>query len=203
MTCPGKLFEGEIAQSARAQGLLYTPIPLARRGNRGCHSSPYDGFLVLGPYHLAVEMKSLRLHGAFPLSSVRPHQVTAMQDLCKQGAASFLLIRMGRIKIAGGKTRPEITSWAMPMALWDALKSDCERIGRVSVPYAWFSDPLRFAAVPRLPRTRTRAAAWDLRSGLADASRLLSRPSACPASASLAGVLPGLLSPPSRRREAA
>jgi hypothetical protein len=203
MVCRGKLFEGEIAQSARAQGLLYTPIPLARQGVKGCHSSPYDGFLVVGPYHLAVEMKSLRLHGSFPLSSVVPHQAEALTRCATEGAASFLLLRMGRRKLENGKETPDIVAFCLPMALWSALVRDVERVGRKSVPLAWFSDPLRFARVPRLPRTRTRAASWDLRTGLAEAAKLLSRPSAVPASAPLAGILPGLLKPLRSRREAA
>ena len=57
---------------------------------------PYDGFLIDRGIHVALELKSMKTWGAFPLKSLPEHQRAALLRVIEEEGRAFLLINMRR-----------------------------------------------------------------------------------------------------------
>lgn len=145
------------------------PIP-SKLGFRGGKSvliklkdNPYDGFIVSDGKHIPLELKSQEVFGSFPLSNIRDHQLTGLQEMVDLGCLTYILINQRRI-VKEGKTVSNNRAWALDFRSWDSLLKELG--GRKSIPAKMFEDGRWFTEVPRthvLSNDDKKVLVWDLR----------------------------------------
>lgn len=184
-------FEQEISASARAQGLVYQKLAVGYSPHRRfLEDNPYDSYAVWQGLHIPLELKSMEVHGSFPLQNITTGQIDGLTRMVQEGCRAFLLINMRRRvetlqvnrrvldpvtqkrvikRVREKKNRPDIQAWALDWRRWDFLLQTLQEQGdRKSIPYALFQDPLFFTPVTRVTfDTGDKSIpGWDLRAFL-------------------------------------
>lgn len=149
-------FEAETKRSASLLGLIFHKMPIAQRGKIKLRNSPYDGFFIDRGRHVAVELKSLKKKGSFPLANIASHQIEGLREALQAGCDAYLVISM--------RGRP-IRAWFIHFADWDLL---LRALGdRKSIPLSWFLDGSPFLhEIPRvhiLDERGKKSLVWDWR----------------------------------------
>jgi penicillin-binding protein-related factor A (putative recombinase) len=167
-------FETEVSASAKALGLYYRKVAIAstmRRGRTILMTTPsYDGFLIgKDGRHVAVELKSLAVHGSFPLANIADHQFEGLAEVSALGAGSYFLINMRR-RQDGKKLVSDNRAWRIDFRDWmDLLNALPPWRGkpRHSIPLEMFEDGRYFNSIPRIhvsvPGKPKPLLCWDLR----------------------------------------
>jgi len=176
----GTAFEYEVGQSAKAFSLYYERLPSGgvrgEGGTRFVRVNPYDGFFVLGGIFCPVEMKSQKDEGAWPLSSLQPHQKEGLARALHHGACPFVAVNFRRRPNAKGKPVLHNQAFLIPFSRWEACEEECRAAGRVSVAFQWFAGGVVGVPIARLPKHDLQPPVWDLPSAILHASRRAGNP---------------------------
>ena len=171
------VFEAEVSAAAKHLGLHYQKLLVGtmRGDSRFTLKAPYDSFLVYEGRHVAMELKSMELHGSLPLGNIATHQIEGLLEASRHGCPAWLLVNMRRKK-AGAKTTSENAAWYLPIDDWEALIASLPPgpggQPRKSVPYPTFTAARLFRPLPRTHVASVadgkRTLVWDLRVLLPD-----------------------------------
>jgi penicillin-binding protein-related factor A (putative recombinase) len=157
-------FEAEVSKSAKLLGLLYQKLAVPQSASIKLLSPPYDSFVLRRGIYTALELKSLKKHGSFPLSNIHDHQVEGLTRVIEEGGRAFLLINSRNVK-QNGKLKSCNRAWALDFEKWGALIRELGNLQRVSIPTCLIEDPQWFLVLPRIRvegQNEKLVPVWDL-----------------------------------------
>lgn len=121
-------------------------MAVAQRGKVKLKSAPYDSFILSKGRFIAVELKSQKIFGSFPLSNIQLHQIDGLQEVVDLECASYFLFNQRRLE-KDGKSKSKNRAWYVDFSKWKDLLSE---IGdRKSIPAAMFDNSKYLVEIPR------------------------------------------------------
>lgn len=118
----GNIFESEIQRSANLLGLYYLKLS-PPRGAGYFNTSPYDSLIIDNGRAIALELKSQKMWGSFPISNIAEHQLDGLQKMLDIGCAAYLLFNFRR-KQSGAKTVNCNRAFGIHFSDWASMVCD-------------------------------------------------------------------------------
>lgn len=156
----GNALETEVSSSLSAMcGIWYTKIPDIPRFTgdtfRASIPRPFDYITVSQEGVVAIECKQSRNATNFPLSNIRPQQITEMAHLCSLGLSAYFLIN---VRLTKQTPRSNRTFAITPEQI---IEWYYQQSKRASIPVPHIEQ--EYIEVPRIKIPNTQKYGWDLR----------------------------------------